>query len=644
MKSVTVAFALLLVLGAAPALGQDTTLYEDPAGRFNVPVPANWTDESSDTVGRFVSPQGVAVSVLAIDAADADSGDHAALLALTPDLADLAPAQTYVAPLPNGTWTQLVYVPAPDRFVVLMTLWTDGVTYALLFDAPGQDAFTTNQGQVESILLGFSAGESLDLTGVEPQSFTAEMLADLEAYIEDARQRFHVPGVALAIVQNGEVVYTGGFGTTAPDHGEAVTSATLFMIGSSTKPMTTMMMGALVDEGLLDWDQPVTDILPTFALSIPAATTQIRVRDLVNMSSGVPASDAILSVANLTPQELIASVAEIPLVAAPGEMWNYSNQMVAAGGYTSALAAGAAADRLYEGYVGLVQERVFDPIGMPATTFDFDVAAASPDRAQPFAYNPVMQEYVPVPLDVERFVVPIAPAAAVWSNADDMARFLLTVSSHGAAPDGRQVISAETLLTTQSLEIAPAGPFDGYGMGWIIESYNGLPLVWHGGNTKGFTSDLAFLPDADFGMLTLTNAAEANDFRNSVRQYVFELAFGLEHESSESFAAAHAAQEEQMQAVSEATPVQSDTAVDPEIVTPYLGRYEYGATVEMRGDELWVVGAFAQMSLYPNSESGDFSGAGVYSAVHVRFIEAGDQLRLEIEFPGNPLIVLDKVA
>jgi hypothetical protein len=63
----------------------------------------------------------------------------------------------------------------------------------------------------------------------------------------------------------------------------------------------------------------------------------------------------------------------------------------------------------------------------------------------------------------------------------------------------------------------------------------------------------------------------------------------------------------------------------------------------MRGDELWVVGAFAQMSLYPNSESGDFSGAGVYSAVHVRFIEAGDQLRLEIEFPGNPLIVLDKV-
>jgi CubicO group peptidase (beta-lactamase class C family) len=64
------------------------------------------------------------------------------------------------------------------------------------------------------------------------------------------------------------------------------------MIGSSTKPMTTMMMGTLVDEGLLDWDMPVTDILPSFALSNPATAAQIRVRDMVNMSSGVPAYDA----------------------------------------------------------------------------------------------------------------------------------------------------------------------------------------------------------------------------------------------------------------------------------------------------------------------------------------------------------------
>jgi CubicO group peptidase (beta-lactamase class C family) len=643
MKIVTIVFALLLALGVAPTLAQGTNLYEDPSGRFSVPTPPDWINESTAEIGRFLSPDGVVVSILALEAADADSGDQAVLAALAPDLVGTEPAQTYVAPLPNGTWTQLVYTPVPDRFSVLMTQWVERVTYALLVEASGQAAFTVNQGQIESILLGFSVGVSLNLTGVEPLSFTDEMLAELEAYIEDARERFHVPGVAIAIVQNGEVVYTGGFGATEQDGGEVVTSETLFMIGSSTKSMTTMMIGTLVDEGVLDWDQPVTDILPTFALSDPAATAQIRVRDLVNMSSGVPAYDAILSVANLTPQELITSLAEIPLVAAPGEMYNYSNQMFAVGGYISALAAGTPMDALFEGYIDLVQERVFDPIGMPGTTFDFDAAAASPNRALPYVYDLVTEEYVPMPLDGERFVGPIAPAGAVWSNADDMARFLLVASNDGVASDGKPVISAETLHITQSLEIAPAGPFESYGMGWIIESYNGLPLVWHGGNTKGFTSDLAFLPDADLGIVTLTNAADANDFRNSVRQYIFELAFGLEHDTSMSFAIAHEAQEAQMRAASETTKTQSDTAVDPETVTPHLGLYEYGVTVEMRGNELWIVGAFAQMPLYPAAESDEYTGAGVYSAIHVRFVEADDQLKLEIMYPENPLLVLDKV-
>jgi CubicO group peptidase (beta-lactamase class C family) len=643
MQRITSIFVLLLALSFVPTLAQDTNLYEDPAGRFSVPVPTDWMDESTTEAGRFVNRDGVVLSILAIEAADATSGDQAVLAMLMPDLIGTDPAQTYVSPLPNGTWTQLVYVPAPDRFAVLMTQWLDSVTYALLFDTPGQDAFVANQGQIDSILVGFSVGVSLDLTGVEPLSFTAEMLAELEAYIEDASAHFHIPGAAIAIVQNGEVVFTGGFGTTEGDGGEAVTSETLFMIGSSTKPMTTMMIGTLVDEGLLDWNQSVTDILPTFALSNPAAAAQIRVRDLVNMSSGVPAYDAILSVANLTPQELIISLTEIPLVAAPGEMYNYSNQMFAVGGYISALAAGAPMDALYEGYVDLVQERVFDPIGMPDTTFDFDAAVASPNHALPYAYDPVTQEYIPVPLDSERFVGPIAPAGAVWSNADDMARFLLTVSNNGVSPDGEQVLSAETLRAMQSPEIAPAGPFDSYGIGWIIESYNGVPLVWHGGNIKGFTSDLAFLPDADLGIVTLTNVADANDFRNSVRQYVFELAFGLGHDASMSFAAAYEGHEAQMRAASEMAAAQTVTAVDSQTVAPYLGLYEYGVTLEMRGSELWVMGAFAQMPLYPATESDDYTGVGMHSAIRVRFADADQQLKLEITYPENPLLVLDKV-
>jgi hypothetical protein len=151
-----VMMAVLLGFTAVTVLAQDTILYEDPTGRFSVPIPPNWTDESTAEIGRFDGADGITVSILAIEAADADSGDQSVLAALAPDLVGTPAAQTFIAPLPNGTWTQSVYTPTPDRFAVLMTQWVDSVTFALLFNTPGQDAFTANQVQVESIILGFS--------------------------------------------------------------------------------------------------------------------------------------------------------------------------------------------------------------------------------------------------------------------------------------------------------------------------------------------------------------------------------------------------------------------------------------------------------------------------------------------------------
>ncbi len=639
MKLVTAIF-LILVFTIMPTLAQDTTKYEDPAGRFSVPIPPKWTDESTPEVGRFVSPDDIAVSVLAIEAADAKSGDQAILTAIIPELAGSSPVQTSTQPGSNGTWTVNIFVSASGRFIVLASQWINGVTYALLFDLPSQDALVANQGEILSFFNGFTIGKRLDLTGVKAKPFTDEMLTDLKAYIEDARQRFHVPGVSIAVVQNGGIVYSGGFGTTEPDGGQPVTSDTLFMIGSTTKSMTTMMMGTLVDEGVLDWNQPVTDILPSFALSNPAATPHIRLRDLLNMSSGVPRYDQLLSLAHFTPQELIASLATIPMVAAPGVMWNYSNQMVTTGGYLSAMAAGSPMDGLYEGYVKLVQQRVFDPIGMTHSTFDFEAATTNPNHALPYIYDPATQKYIAVSLNDEGFTGNVAPAGGVWSNVEDMVRYLQTELSSGISPDGKRVISEATLRMTQSPEITPAGPFEGYGMGWIIERYNGLPLVWHGGNTKGFTSDLAFLPSANLGVVILTNAGDANNFYKSVRQYAFELAFGLEHDVSKGMVAAQEAQEVQMQAV----PIPTVTPINPEIVAPYLGVYDYGVTLELRGHELWLVGAFAQTPLYPAPQPGEYSGTGVYSSLHVRFAGTDSQHTLEVMYPDNLILTLKAIS
>jgi CubicO group peptidase (beta-lactamase class C family) len=615
----------LFVLCSFPALAQDTHMYEDPTGRFSIPIPSDWIDKSTDGIVHFVSPEEISVSVLVTEEPDS------VLTVLAPDLIGINPAQTTIETMASGTWTLNIYAPATDQFALLGTQEVKGITYALLFTMPGQDAFAAHREQILTMLIEFSTGKRLDLTGIKAKPFTNEMLADLKAYIEDARKRFHIPAASVAIVQNDSIVYTDGFGTTEADGHQPVTADTLFMIGSVTKSMTTMMMGTLVDDGILDWNQPVNDILPSFALSDPAATAQIRVRDLVNMSSGVPRYDTIVSLRDFTPQEFIASLADIPLVAAPGKSWNYSNQMVTAGGYVSALAAGVPKDALFEGYTDLVQKRVFDRIGMPHTTFDFDATIATPNHALPYTYNPITHTYVAVPPHDERAALIVAPAGAVWSNASDMARYLLTVSNDGVSPDGTQVISAEALQTTQSPEITVAGPLS-YGMGWFIDSYHGLPLIWHPGDTSGFSSNLSFLPSADLGVMILTNVQPAKSFQDSVREYIFELAFGLEHSSTEHFISAQAKDD---QATAEILSTLPDKPVVAEAVAPYLGVYEHNITVEMRGAELWVVAAYAEAPLHPaddipGMEAGDYVGGAGMNPLRVRFITAGDQLSLEI--------------
>src|SRR5829696_9969999 len=109
MKLITAILVLLLALGVMPVLAQDTAIYEDPAGRFSVPIPAGWMDESADEIGRFVSPDDTAVSILAVEAADAQSGDQAVLTVILPDLVGASPVQTTTQPGLNGTWAANIF-------------------------------------------------------------------------------------------------------------------------------------------------------------------------------------------------------------------------------------------------------------------------------------------------------------------------------------------------------------------------------------------------------------------------------------------------------------------------------------------------------------------------------------------------------
>jgi CubicO group peptidase (beta-lactamase class C family) len=425
-----------------------------------------------------------------------------------------------------------------------------------------------------------AASPAVSLAGVRPLPLTGARAVAFETFVADLIARAEIPGAAVAVVQDGEVVYAQGFGVKALGHPEPVTPDTLMLVGSTQKSMTSLLAATLVDAGKLRWDTPLTDLLPDFATADPALTARLTVADAFCACTGLPRQDLELMFngAALTAEELVASVADIAPVAPFGEAFQYSNQLYATGGYAVAAAGGATAD-LHAAYVTAMRERVLDPIGMQRSTFAFDETRADGDHAAPHGRD-LAGAYHPLPIaQEEEFITPVAPAGGLWSSAPEMARYLQTVIDRGVAPDGARVVSTENLEATwtQRVALSPedfpsptmAAAYAGYGLGWGVGDYKGQPMLSHTGSTLGFSSALAAWPDAGLGIVILTNGQGADYAAQAVQFHLIELLFGQPAELAPLATQAVAAAAQQTAALGS----QLGDRVDPAAVAPYLGRY-----------------------------------------------------------------------
>ena len=558
---------------ASPVAGTDQ-VYTDPAGAFTIPVPTNWEAETVDGVGVLTSPEGgITVYALTVEGTDVAAAIDAAWRQVEPGF-DEEPEDTTEVPAPPGVEQLVVvtYDSGGESGTVVQGVGqlVDGVVYVLLADAD-VTAATRRAAQIQILLTGFTpTGVDLaDLTGVAPRQLTDELLAEFETYVASSLDQFAIPGAAVAIVQDGAVVYEQGFGVRELRGDALVTPETLMMIGSTTKSMTTMLMATLVDDGLMDWDTPVVDIFPGFAVTDPELTRQLTMRNLVCACTGVPRRDLELffNSDELTAEDVVASLADFTFFTEFGEAFQYSNQMVATGGYVAALAAGGTVGEMYPAYAEALRSRVLDPIGMESSTLSLAEATTQPDHATPHGFN-LAGDLTPLSIEAEEFVIPVAPAGALWSNAREMARYLQTELSRGVAPDGERVVSTENLVETWQPQV-PVSAETSYGLGWFIDEYKGLPLIHHGGNTIGFSADLAFLPDADLGIVVLTNGAATNLFNLAVRTRLLELAFDQEPAFQPEVEFGLQQQEEQLGELR----AMVGEPVTPEEALPLLGRY-----------------------------------------------------------------------
>ncbi len=340
--------------------------------------------------------------------------------------------------------------------------------------------------------------------------------------LEQQRQTLHIPGMAIAVVKDDEVILTQGFGVTNIETETPVTPETTFAIGSSTKAFTSTLVGMLVDEGKMNWDDPVTEYIPYFTLDIQSddETAEVTIRDLLCHRTGFVRMGLLFVSGEIPREEVLhdATAAE-PWVEFRKKFY-YSNVMYMAAGVSAGKAAGTDWDTL-------INECIFEPLGMNSTTTSIIQAQDDPSLSLGYIWDEDLQAYKYKPM---RSVDNIAPAGAINSNVIDMSQWVRLQLGLGEY-EGQRLISEQNLRETWTSQIEIAEGTS-YGLGWMLQEWEGQPVIQHGGNVDGFTAEVALLPESDLGFVLLINASVSPLQQTSVNM-VWEALLG-EWEDSDS--------------------------------------------------------------------------------------------------------------
>ena len=539
----------LLVLASALLLEQALRASAQPAINLaSTQAPEKLSADTPKTTvlgNAFIAPKDWSIRVKGpatiLEAPEGDS--WVALVDVEAKTQDEALAAAWQAYKPDAKWPLKVSNDLPDR---------DGWSRRRAYDyqtSPnekrGVDALVYYSGSSWTVVIEDVAdavagkrGAQLSLIfsrllpkGYSRESFAGKKantldqarIAELGRFVEQGQKVLGVPGVGLGMVQDGKVVFAGGFGVKELGGTEKPNGDTLFMIASNTKAMTTLLLAKLVDEHRITWDTPVTKLLPGFKLGDAATTRSVLVKHLICACTGMPRQDLewIFDYGKMTPESTMALLGTMQPTSKFGELFQYSNLMAAAAGYTGAhvihpdMELGAAYDSAMQSYV-------FDPLGMKETTFNMKRAFSSNHAGShsPDADGKTARAMTAI----NDAVIPARPAGGAWSSVNDMLKYVSMELAEGKLPDGTTYISKESLLERRAPQVS-IGKDVTYGMGLMVDTTYGVPVVHHGGDLVGYHSDMMWLPQQNVGLVILTNADPGWLLRDRIRRKLLELLF-----------------------------------------------------------------------------------------------------------------------
>jgi CubicO group peptidase (beta-lactamase class C family) len=334
-------------------------------------------------------------------------------------------------------------------------------------------------------------------------------LAALDAYIAQARADWDVPGLAVAIVKDGRVVLEKGYGVRERGKPAPVDARTLFAIASNTKAFTSAALAVLADQKRVSWDDPVRKYLPRLELRDPVASADLRVSDLLSHRSGLGtfSGDLLWYGTSFTREEVLRRLRYLQARYPFRYQYGYSNVMFVAAGEVVAAVTGSTWD-------AFVKEQFFAPLGMTDTVTSIEQLTDRTNVATP--HGPVgtgARAYPWYNWDGA------AAAAGVISSAHDMSRWLLLQLGRGAL-DGRTYFTEAQSRAMWTPHVSftiggeaearsPTTHFWGYGLGWGVRDYQGRLVVSHGGAYDGMYSSVSLVPEAQLGVVVLTNGMTA---------------------------------------------------------------------------------------------------------------------------------------
>ena len=353
-------------------------------------------------------------------------------------------------------------------------------------------------------LLGLP-GDALAQSVVAPQKTAptvAERLDRLAAEFDRNRIDLHVPGAVLAIVRGEEVIFARGFGVADIEKKAPVTTDTPFLIGSATKAFTATLIGMLVDEGRMQWDDPVEKYLPEFKLAVQGKDPNDRatLRDVLSHRTGFTRMAFLEINRGLSSDEILRRASSAEALAPFRQRFLYNNVHYLAAGSAAGVAAGTS-------WHALMKERILAPLGMTATRTSFREAWNDPRTARGYSWDEAAQTVRPVTLEMGINVDGVAPAGAISSTARDMTSWLRCLLRQGVQ-GGKALISSAALTTTWTPQI-PISDASGYGLGWFVSKWQGQRLIEHGGSIAGYSAEVGLLPDSNIGFVVLTNTLSA---------------------------------------------------------------------------------------------------------------------------------------